>query len=371
MKSAQAFSINDRGQVVGISVNGDRQRAFLWSPTAPNSTTGTLVELDNLHGERNQSRASDINTAGQVVGNTGIDAFLWTPSVANGNTGQSVELGDLAGGANVSFATSINAAGQVVGVSNTAVGDRAFLWTPAAPNRSAGSMTDLGSLVTNGTSFAAAINDAGLIAGSSSTPAATEHAVVWANGSITDLGDLPGGNDLSAATDINKAGHVVGHSNSADSEHAFLWTPSDGILDLNTLLDSVSDSKWTLYYAQSINDAGQIVGWGGFDADGAGEEFGPVIHAYLLNPTSSDGDFNADQVVDAADYVVWRTGLGTSYAQNDFSIWREKFGRSDDADKALDSSPAVPEPAGLILVLLSVALCAFASRCKPNSLRRA
>ena len=30
------------------------------------------------------------------------------------------------------------------------------------------------------------------------------------------------------------------------------------------------------------------------------------------------GDFNTDGTVDAADYVVWRNGLGTTYAQNDY-----------------------------------------------------
>jgi probable HAF family extracellular repeat protein len=359
MRSAQAFALNDRGQTVGISVNGDRQRAFLWTPTSPNATTGAIVELNNMHGERNQTRASGINNAGQVVGITGGEAFLWTPFVPNGASGESVDLGDLPD-ANVTYAADLNATGHVVGASATDFGDRAFLWSPVAPNRSAGRMKDLGSLAEDGRSFAAAINDAGAIVGSSSTPSGGEHAVLWsAEGhAITDLGDLPGGLDESAATDINVHNHVVGHSNSADSEHAFLWTPSDGMRDLNSLLDATSDAAWTLYYARSINDAGHIVGWGDYDPDGPGEEFNSVIHAYLLAPvTSAPGDFNGDGATDAADLAAWASGFGKSpagRAQGDADVdgdtdgadlltWQRHLGENSAV------ASAVPEPSTILL----------------------
>ncbi len=37
------------------------------------------------------------------------------------------------------------------------------------------------------------------------------------------------------------------------------------------------------------------------------------------------GDYNHNGVVDAADYVVWRNGLGTIYTQNDYNVWRSKL----------------------------------------------
>ena len=40
------------------------------------------------------------------------------------------------------------------------------------------------------------------------------------------------------------------------------------------------------------------------------------------------GDFNNNGTVDAADYVVWRNGLGSIYTQNDYNVWRYNFGRS-------------------------------------------
>ena len=45
-------------------------------------------------------------------------------------------------------------------------------------------------------------------------------------------------------------------------------------------------------------------------------------------PESLPGDFNQDGTVDAADFVVWRKGLGTTYTQSDYAIWRANFGHS-------------------------------------------
>jgi hypothetical protein len=76
-----------------------------------------------------------------------------------------------------------------------------------------------------------------------------------------------------------------------------------------------------------------------------------VLTSFLLA-----GDFNGNGVVDAADYVVWREGLGTIYTQNDYNIWRANFGRSAGIGTSLDSSQfsiTVPEPAGSVLVVLA------------------
>jgi hypothetical protein len=54
------------------------------------------------------------------------------------------------------------------------------------------------------------------------------------------------------------------------------------------------------------------------------------------------GDYNDDGVVDAADYVVWRDGLGTIYAQSDYDEWRANFGQT--GGRGMSMSRAVPEP---------------------------
>jgi hypothetical protein len=68
------------------------------------------------------------------------------------------------------------------------------------------------------------------------------------------------------------------------------------------------------------------------------------------------GDHNLDGVVDAGDYVVWRKGLGTSFTQDDYNVWRSHFGQSAGSGSALSSveslSAAVPEPAFAPLMLI-------------------
>ncbi|MEX2306369.1 MAG: pentapeptide repeat-containing protein [Pirellulales bacterium] len=76
----------------------------------------------------------------------------------------------------------------------------------------------------------------------------------------------------------------------------------------------------------------------------------------LAAAPSLPGDFNHDGTVDAADYVVWRKGLGTTHTQNDYTIWRAHFGQTAGTGSGATgsaSAPAAPEPASLVLFLLS------------------
>jgi hypothetical protein len=68
------------------------------------------------------------------------------------------------------------------------------------------------------------------------------------------------------------------------------------------------------------------------------------------------GDFNHDGTVDAADYVVWRKGLGTTYTQDDYNIWRANFGRTTGGGSFARANAAVPEPATAILCVLGAAI---------------
>lgn len=82
----------------------------------------------------------------------------------------------------------------------------------------------------------------------------------------------------------------------------------------------------------------------------------------LINPNAAlIGDFNGNGKVDAADYAVWRRGLGTTYTQGDYDIWRSQFGRTPGslgaaAALSTGASAPVPEPssAGLCLLALGV-----------------
>jgi probable HAF family extracellular repeat protein len=98
---------------------------------------------------------------------------------------------------------------------------------------------------------------------------------------MQDLGTLPGG-ACSEASGINGSGVVVGQSEVAPgptpctgTSHAFVWTASGGMADLNTLIDPTLG--WQLTSAAGINDTGQIAGTGIIN----GQE-----HAFLMTPPS-------------------------------------------------------------------------------------
>jgi probable HAF family extracellular repeat protein len=104
---SDAQGINDPGQIVGLTnMPSAGDRAYVWTPTTPNGTTGVMVSIGVL-GTGWSSQGNGINNAGQVVGwsywtndpTDGHDneqhAFLWTPAVPNGSTGAMVDLGTL------------------------------------------------------------------------------------------------------------------------------------------------------------------------------------------------------------------------------------------------------------------------------------
>jgi hypothetical protein len=69
------------------------------------------------------------------------------------------------------------------------------------------------------------------------------------------------------------------------------------------------------------------------------------------------GDFNFDGSVDAADYVVWRKGLGTTYLPDHYDVWSGNFGMSSPGSAA--QHVAIPEATTwrlLFVAALSVAL---------------
>ncbi len=232
-------SINNAGLVAGDSwMPGLVPQPVIWNGTTPTA----------LSSPSGPSFAGAINNAGQVVGSVTINgvgqAALWN--------GTAPTL--LASPSGPSAAVAINNAGQIAG----SIAGAPVLWSAASPATAPTALnvpTD--ATMTN----VAAINNAGQVVGSAryGEYGETEVAVIWNGTASTVLGSL--GGPSSRANAINDAGLVVGSSRPVDdSSRGTIWDGTTAI-DINTLL--TSDPFGMIIYALTgINSSGQIVGSG-------------------------------------------------------------------------------------------------------------
>ena len=83
-------------------------------------------------------------------------------------------------------------------------------------------------------------------------------------------------------------------------------------------------------------------------------------------PTVLAGDYNGNDVVDAADYIVWRNSAGQSGTglaadgdgdgtvdADDYGVWRSHFGQSGAAGSTSAADGVVPEPVTLWMVVVA------------------
>jgi probable HAF family extracellular repeat protein len=136
---------------------------------------------------------------------------------------------------------------------------------------------------------------------------------------LRDLGNLPGGAQISVAYAVNNSGQVAGYSEFGYGQRAFLWDPVTGMRNLNTL-PGASDSV-----GRGINSLGQVVGESG------GPGFPNEWHPYLWDPSTGamqdlgqlgSGNRHAAVGINDAGQVV---GYSTSRAY----IWDSVHGMQD------------------------------------------
>jgi probable HAF family extracellular repeat protein len=244
--NAIGLGINASGEIAGYSTQANGSyRGFVFS-------NGTMTAIPPLSGDYGTAYA--INDFGVVVGNStaasGIPAgFVFSDGVLT-------DIGNL-GGEDGTTASAINNRGQIVGYSYNSHGDfLAFVWQN-------GHMRSLGTLG-GPWSQAYGINNNGVITGTAYLSGTLNgpHAFIFRNGVMKDL-DKRTGAKQSWGFGINSAGVVVGRTQVPGGQfvvfHAFV-TVNGKMTDLNTLIPP--GSGWVLDEAYSINDAGQITGYG-------------------------------------------------------------------------------------------------------------
>jgi probable HAF family extracellular repeat protein len=168
-------------------------------------------------------------------------------TITDANASPPWRIIDLGAGDN-STANAINESGHVVGRSN----NHAFLWRD-------GRIIDLGDLG-SGFSEATDVNNRDEVVGFSGVAGGAVHAFLWRRGIMTDLGVLPGG-DNSYARAINDRGDIVGSSAVAPDNgalHAFRWR--------NGVLTDLGAPPGGQSLGTDISNAGVIVGQSGYVA---------------------------------------------------------------------------------------------------------
>ncbi len=281
------FSINERGQVAGMS----------YTNTTPNATTGSPT----------------------------LEPFLWQ----NGKMIPLGTLGGTVGSPGAQGSIMINNRGEIIGTSNLA-GDQAahgFVWHK-------GVMTDLGTFG-GVNSFPVWLNDVGEIVGEADLPGSAvthlHHAFLWKNGVMTDLGTL---GSTSHAEAVNSRGQVVGRSRpgapSTVLQHAFLWEDGGPMMDLNTLIPAGSNLQ--LIDAYNINDRGEIL-VDGIPLGAPPVQTGQLGHLALLVPCDGaeqgcEDSADAANVASASPAIANNTTASTQHRSTPSAMlaaWRARF----------------------------------------------
>jgi hypothetical protein len=125
-----------------------------------------------------------------------------------------------------------------------------------------------------------------------------------------------------------------------------------------TLTDAYADGYWLMlppigHQTHYLTFSGYITAYTppGGDTWPASAADTSAIVTGVTDPT---GDYNHNGKVDAADYTVWRDGLGNKYTQDDYGVWKSQFGKTVPGFSS-GATAGVPEPSTFVLLTLAAA----------------
>jgi probable HAF family extracellular repeat protein len=283
---ATAQGISGDGNVVaGWGSAPTNSHAFSWTGDGPVRDLGTL---------------GGSNSYAMAVSSDGSALVGWA-AIAGGNyhafratAAGMANLGILQG-TSESYGFGVNADGSVVVGHSFAGGSPvAFRWTD--PAHGGTGMVSLGRLLNSASSVAYGVSrDGSIVVGGSTT------AFRWtvAEGMVS-LGTLEGGLNDKAEAVSDDGSVIVGQVSGPGGSHAFMWTPSTGMVDIQTHLASLGldMSGWQLSEATGISADGRtIVGNAGHNAHN--EAWIAVLPLCGSADFDGDGEFATDLDIEA------------------------------------------------------------------------
>lgn len=301
--------INASGAAAGHSNFGEdfTPQALYWN------SAGQLTQL--TPGDGRISSPAGISDAGVVVYSESGQIFSWDAGIVT-------DLG-------LGSASAVNGKGQIAGTFDGVFG----IWTNGVVSPLLSPPLATGSVVND------INNNADAVGSALFTDTNSIRAVIWRNGTIQQIGVLPG--DIkSVANAINDLGQVVGYSeNSSRKQRAFLW--ENGVIrDLGFPVGAESS-------ALGINNAGQITGRYFTPNTPYGLAFVWQNGVFrFLSPELGAGNCAGYDINNAGQIVAACTNPNYSY----FKPFRlSPIGMAADLSVTLTATP-VPATAGLPLV---------------------
>ena len=275
-----ATAMNDLGQVVGTGGEAGVGPAWLWTSGGgvtrfPGYRYMVPLDINNagqvlfsgsvftpvtglrsvapIGADQDGVGLMALNNSGMIVGYVEPDgsspfhaAFWPTPDTIQ-------LIPKLPGRTGDSTAIAINDRGDIVGSSRlrppTDSSPRGFLRTAE------GTLVDLGTLPGRAWSGAWRVNNHAHVIGSSFNTVDDWRGFLWTpERGMRDLEDVTG--VAMAARDINDSDVIIGHS--LETDRAVYWSPEDGLHEFDALLDS-SASGWRIGSVFDLNNAGQVL----------------------------------------------------------------------------------------------------------------
>ncbi len=255
--SFQPSGMNERGDIVGFKMRSGWTSDYVAYRQLAGSTPQTVADAP---GGKEMSQLVAVNDSGLAVGYVNVDPVEIEPGLFSDGfrvdvvqaDGQRIDLSPLLPEGVDSFAVDVNSRGDVAGTMmwwSTVACD--YVYKPFVWSESEGMRFPLGTGIDGPQAHAAAINDAGQLAGRAIDPAGSESFYIFAWDA--QRGARYSERMIVGVSDANNLGQVVGVTL---NKEAYVWTAGGG----KKRLPRPDGQPNTRCRANAINDAGVIVG---------------------------------------------------------------------------------------------------------------